>query len=655
MNASIPQLGRRTRGLAGLAAACVLAVAGYPEGEVIAPNENLVAEGIPPVPTRLAATLGRYTNSRAALLASWNPGRREMLISTRFGDVYQIHLVRAPGGARRQLTFYPDNVELALYHPAKGDYFIFSKDVGGAEFYQLYRYDLADGGVTLLTDGTSRNVSPVWDRHGDTIAYGSTRRDGSDVDLWTMDPSDPKSDRMVAPLEGGGWAPLDWSPDRRTILVLDSVSVEESSLWLVDAASGAKTRLTPGTGAKVSYLGALFSRDGRGVYVATDQDAEVHRLAYIDLAGKTTRVLTTAIPWDVGEFDLSDDGRLIALAANEDGFGVLHLLSTATGQELPLPSLPRGVISNLRWHPDNRDLGFNFASARSSGDVYSLDVTTGAVERWTESETGGLVPGALQEPELVHWTSWDGRSISGLLYRPPSRFTGPRPVIIDIHGGPEGQARPAFIGRSNFWLNELGIALIDPNVRGSTGYGKTFVALDNGLLREGAYRDIDTLLDWIHGRPDLDPGRVMVAGGSYGGFMSLEVATHYSDRIRCSVDVVGPSNLVTYLEHTSGYRRDLRRVEYGDERDPVMRAFFERIAPANNTKNITKPLFIVAGKNDPRIPVSESEQMLRKVRENGTPVWWLLGKNEGHGFTKKQNSDFQFYATVLFVEKFLLD
>lgn len=653
MTSSKCPLDRKARGCLCVGVALAVAASSFAQGDTIAPNENLVAEGIPPVPSSLAATLGAYTNSRSASLASWNPERREMLITTRFGDVTQVHQVRMPGGARRQLTFYPDDVRQALFHPAKGDYFIFTKDVGGAEFYQFYRYDFADGTITLLTDGKARNVGPVWSRQGDRIAYGSTRRDGGDLDLWIMDPSDPKSDRLAARLEGGGWEAVDWSPDGRTILLLNRISVEKSSLWLVDAASGERTPLTPG-GAAVSYGGARFSRDGRGVFVTTDEGSEFQRLAYLDLAKGPPRILSGSIPWDVGGFDLSDDGSTLAFVTNEDGYGVLHLLDTATGRERPVPDLPRGVVSDLRWRRNSQDLGFTFTSARSSGDVYSLNAATGKVERWTESETGGLLASALPEPELIHWTSWDGRSIGGFLYRPPAKFAGPRPVLVDIHGGPESQERPVFVGRNNYWMNELGVAMIYPNVRGSTGYGKTFVSLDDGLLREGAYRDINALFDWIQHQPDLDASRVMVLGGSYGGFMSLEVATHYSDRIRCSIDVVGPSNLVTYLEHTSGYRRDLRRVEYGDERDPRMRAFFERIAPANNTRAITKPIFIVAGKNDPRIPISESEQMLRKVRENGLPVWWLMGKNEGHGFSKKQNADFQFYATVLFAEKYLL-
>jgi dipeptidyl aminopeptidase/acylaminoacyl peptidase len=633
----------------------LLAASAFAQSDQIVPNENLAVEGVPAISASLAASVERYSNYRGATIAGWHPERREMLISTRFADVNEIHLVKMPGGDRSQLTFYPDPVNSARFNPSSGDFFVFMKDIGGGEFYQFYRYDTATGDVTLLTDGKSRNLSMVWAHAGDKIAYGSTRRDGNNVDIWVMNPADPKTDHMLAKLEGGGWEPLGWSRDGQKLLAVNELSAEESYLWLFDATSGEKTLLTPKGATNVHYDGGHVSNDGKGIYTTTDKDSEFHRLTYIDLASKQHEHLTSNIPWDVDQFALSDDGKMIAFVTNEDGFGVLHLLETATRKEKPVPNLPKGIVSGVTWHKNNRDLAFDLSSARSSSDVYSLDVQTGKVERWTFSEAGGINTSTLPEPELIHWKSWDGRMISGFLYRPPAKFTGKRPVIINIHGGPEGQFRPSFAGRWNFYMNELGIAVIAPNVRGSTGYGKTFLSLDNGFLREGSYKDIGTLFDWIQQQPDLDSSRVMVTGGSYGGFMTLAVATNYNDRICCSVDVVGPSNLVTFLEHTSGYRQDLRRVEYGDERDPKMRAFLEQIAPANKAKNITKPLFVVAGKNDPRVPASESQQMVSVVRENGTPVWWLLGKNEGHGFHKKQNLDYQFYATVEFVKEYLLN
>jgi len=625
---------------------------------VVAPNENLIVEGVPPIPQSLAQQVDRYTNFRSAIFASWHPTKREMLISTRFADTFQIHHVKMPAGARTQLTFYVDDVRSALYPPKGGDSFVFRKDIGGGEFYQLYRYDQATGAVTLLTDGKSRNTGEVWSNDGTKIAYGSTRRDGKDVDIWLGEPShpeDPKTNHMLAQMTGGGWGALDWSPDDKQILILEEISANETYIWLMDSATGEKTLLTPKGGAeKIAYASAKFSKDGKGIYLTTDKDSEFLRLAYLDLSSKKYTFLSEQIHWDVEEFDIAPDGKTIAFTTNEDGFGILHLLDTKSGKEKPAPKLPTGLIFGVKWHRNGRDLAFGVTGSHSPSDVYSVDVSTGKVERWTASETGGLIPESFSAAELVHWKSFDGKSISGFLYRPAARFTGKRPVIIDIHGGPEGQFRPAFLGRNNYYMDELGIAMIFPNVRGSTGYGKTFLTLDNGFLREDSYKDIDSLFDWIEQQPDLDSSRVMVTGGSYGGFMTLAVATNYNDRLRCSVDIVGPSNLVTFLENTSGYRQDLRRVEYGDERDPKMRAFLERIAPANNAQKITRPLFVIQGKNDPRVPWTESQQMVATVRKNGTPVWFLMAKDEGHGFSKKKNVDYQFYATVLFIQQYLL-
>jgi dipeptidyl aminopeptidase/acylaminoacyl peptidase len=633
----------------------LFAVFAYAQSGEIVPNENLVVEGVPKIPAALAKSVGRYSEFRAASFTSWNPDRREMLILTRFGDTPQVHLVKAPGGARTQLTFFPDRVANAIYPPVSGNSFLFMKDVGGGEFFQLYRYDLASGDITLLTDGKSRNIDPRWSYQGDRIAYGSTRRNGNDVDIWETKVNDPGSSRMVAQMEGGGWSVSDWSPDGKQLLVINFVSAAESYVWLVDLASGKKELLTPKSGSEtVQYSNARFSKDGKGVYLTGDQDSEFQRLVEMDVSSRKTTVLTPALNWDVEDLDLSKDGHWIAFEANEDGISILHVLDTKTNKEVSVPKLPVGVIRGLEWRDNSREIAFSLSTASQPYDAYSVDMASGKIDRWTFSETGGLNTSGFSQPQLIHWKSWDQRSISAFLYKPGAKFSGKRPVIINIHGGPESQERPDFLGRDDYFLNELGIAMIYPNVRGSTGYGKTFQKLDNGFLREGSYKDINSLLDWIQTQPDLDASKVMITGGSYGGFMTLAVATNYNDRICCSVDVVGPSNLVTFLEHTSGYRQDLRRVEYGDERDPKMREFLERIAPANNAKNITKPLFVIAGQNDPRVPASESAQMVQIVRKNGTPVWWLLAKDEGHGFGKKKNRDYQFYATVEFVKEYLL-
>ena len=620
---------------------------------VVTPPESLVIDGVPKIPTSLAETAGRYGSYRNAGLADWHPSERKMLINTRFAETPQLHLVSMPGGERRQLTFFQDAVRVGRFHPNGGDYLVFLKDIGGGEWYQLYRLDLTTGSVTLLTDGKSRNTLGPWSSQGDQIAYTSTRRTGKDTDLWVMNPADPKSDHLLTKLEGGGWQPLDWSPDDKQILVLEEISINESYLWLVNSSTGEKTAFTPRDAKeKISYGEAQFSKDGKGIYVTTDKDWEFHRLAYVNLATKEHTYLTSEISWDVETFDLSRDGKRIAFVTNENGESVLRdFLVTSKAQRVT--KLPPGVIGGLRWHRNSHDLALTITNAQGPGDAYSLDAATGKLERWTDSETAVPTkdfPGA----QLVKWRTFDGKEISGFLYRPPAKFTGKRPVLVVIHGGPEGQSLPTFLGRSNYLLNEMGIALIYPNVRGSTGYGKTFSLLDNGFLREDTYKDINALFDWIGAQPELDSTRIGVTGGSYGGHMTLAISTFYSDRIRCSVDIVGMSNLVTFLEHTEGYRRDLRRVEYGDERDPKMRDFLERIAPMNNIEKIKKPMMVVAGKNDPRVPVSESDQIVAALKKSGTPVWYVMAKDEGHGFQKKPNQDYQFYATVEFLQEFLL-
>jgi len=619
------------------------------------PNDALILENIPPVPASIAARADRYTQFRSASMWSWHPQRREILIGTRFGDTNQVHQVAMPGGARTQLTFLPDRIADASYQPHSGDYFLFRKDIGGGEWYQIFRYDVASGDTALLTDGKSRNTEYVWSNKGDRIAYASTRRNGADLDFFVMDPTKKDSDKLISQNQGGGWQVHNWSPDDRTLLVMNGASINESYLWLIDAATGQKTELTPKGSDKVVYYPIGFSRDGKGIYVGTDKDNEYLRLAYMDLATKSLKYLTS-YKWDIEEgTQLSEDRRHLAFVLNENGMSTLHVLDVDSGKELHVPNLTAGVITNLRWHEDNRDLAFSLNTSRSPSDVYSVDIQTAKLDRWTMSETGGIQPQNLVEPKLITWKSFDGKEISGWLYLPKDKpAAGKYPVEIVIHGGPEGQSRPIFLGRTNYLPNEMGVALIYPNVRGSTGYGKAFTQLDNGFLRENTYKDIGALLDWIATQPDLDAKKVLVTGGSYGGHMTLAVATLYNDRIACSVDIVGISNLVTFLEHTEAYRRDLRRVEYGDERDPQMRAYLESIAPMNHVKAITKPMMVVAGVNDPRVPKSEADQMVKALETNGTTVWYLAAKDEGHGFAKKKNADFQFYTTVLFAQKYLL-
>ena len=625
------------------------------QAAVLKPGDNLVVENIPSVPAAIAEKANQYGEFRSAGFEDWDPVKREMLIGTRFADVPQIHRVKMPGGDRTQLTFFPDRTGGGHFGP-NGDYFTFSKDVGGGEWFQLYRYDLTSGDVTLLTDGKSRNTGRSFAHKDNRFAYSSTRRTGQDTDIWIMDPTNSKTDKMLLKLEGGGWGVADWSPDNTKLLVVQEVSANESYLWLANVATGEKKMLTPKSGEEqVAYSGGPFSKDGKGFYTTTDRDSEFQRLAYFDLATMKPTYLTTDIKWDVDEVDLSEDGKTLAFVTNEDGISKLYLMDTATHKYRPVNGIPTGLIGGITFHKNNRDLGFVVTSARSTADVYSLDVISGKIDRWTSSETGGLNTATFAEPQLIKWQTFDGKTISGFLYSPDAKkFPGKRPVIVNIHGGPEGQYRPGFLGRNNFYLNELGVALIFPNVRGSSGYGKTFLKLDNGMNRDHTHKDIGALLDWIGKNPALDSSKIMITGGSYGGYMTWAIAYEYNDKICCTLPIVGPSNLVTLLEHTEAYRRDLRRVEYGDERDPKIHEYLERTAPLNNSEKIHKPVYAVVGKNDPRVPWTESRQMLDKLKNNGITTWFLMANDEGHGYAKKKNQDFLFYSTIMFVRQFLL-
>jgi dipeptidyl aminopeptidase/acylaminoacyl peptidase len=612
---------------------------------------NLVSEGAPAFTPELVAKSVPYFESRPAAFAGWHPQRTEMLISTRFGDTAQLHLVKFPGGDRKQLTFFTERVAGGRFLPNDPNSIVFSSDVGGSENFQFYRLNRTTGEVTLLTDGKSRNVGAAGSDDGKWIAYGSNKRNGNDIDLWVMDPSDPKSAKMLAQFDGGGWGPSDYSPDDKQLLIEHEISANEAEVWLLDVASGAKRQISA---KKAANGNSQFSRDGKSVYYVTDDLGEFSQLVKQPLAGGARQTITND-KWDLESYALSWDGTKIAYTTNENGLDVLHIIDANTSAALPAPKLPAGLLGGLAWHRNNKLLGFTFTSAKSVADAYSYDVSSGELKRWTESETGGLDPSHFVEPQLITVKSFDGTPISSFVYRPdPAKFPGKRPVILNIHGGPEGQSRAGYLGRNNYWINELGIAIVYPNVRGSTGYGKTFLAMDDGFKREDTLRDIGAILDWIGTDPALDASRAGVYGGSYGGYMSLATMTHYNDRMRAGVDIVGISNFLTFMQNTSGYRRDLRRVEYGDERDPKMHDFLAQISPQASASKINKPMMIVAGFNDPRVPWTEGEQMVKTIRANGGPVWWLMAKDEGHGFAKKKNADFQFLAMTEFWEEYLL-
>jgi dipeptidyl aminopeptidase/acylaminoacyl peptidase len=645
-------ISRLTLALALMASAS--AVATPLAAQTVAPPAAIVVDGAPAIPQDLVAATAPYLQARHANFLGWNPVDRSMLIKTRFGGSDQVHVVAKPDADRRQISFENEPILAAALSP-KGGGLVIQKDKGGDEFYQLYV--LEAGRPRLITDGKSRNWFGAWSPDGKRIGYASSRRNGADMDLYVVDPKDPKTDRLVAQVSGGGWNIADFSEDGAKALVLNRMSVNAAMVYELDLASG---KMTPLTDPKVqaSYVDPKYAKDG-SVWLTSNRGSDFQRLGKLD--GKGGFVAVSKEPrWDVSDFAIAPDGSFAVYAINEAGVSRVRVLDLATGGIRPVTGLPAGVIpysigSAIDIAPWG-EIGLSMASAKVPGDAFSIDPKTLAVTQWTHSETGGLDPSLNVEPKLVEVAGFDGEKVSGFLYQPdPAKFPGKRPLIIDIHGGPEGQTRPDFLGANNYLLNELGVALFFPNVRGSSGYGARFVNLDNGpFKREDSVKDIGAFLDALEKDPALDASRFAVNGVSYGGYMCYASATHYSARLKGANCYVAISNFVTFLENTQSYRRDLRRVEYGDERDPKQRAQLMKISPLTSVDKITIPLLVATGGTDPRVPASEADQMIKAVRAKGGEAWHILAKNDGHVFRKKENEDYYFWASIMFWRKTLL-
>lgn len=645
----------RIKGVAGalaVGAATVWACAGA-AGQEPGPAVlgQLEIEGVPEIPDTFLARLRPYQHTRQASFLGWIGDG--ILIGTRFGNTTQLHRVETPLGARSQLTFFDEPVGTAYIGPQPApEGFIYARDAGGSEFYQLFRFDLATRDSVMLTDGRSRYSNVVWSKAGERFSYTTTERNGADWDIHVQDVAGNTSVALAA--GGSGWYATDWSPDGTRLLAIQYVSINESYLYEVDLSTGAATRLLPDA-PPAAIANARYDDSGDYVFFASDMHAQAVALRRMRRTDGVIDVIAGDARWGVEQF--VTDGDRLAFTINEDGISRLRVLALPDLAPVALPALPDGIYYSLKFSADGSRLGFAVNRATAPTDVYSIDFGDNALTRWTRSEPGGLREENMAAPELIRYRTFDGREIPAFVYLPTGdgRVGKPHPVLIDIHGGPESQYRPRFSYTTQFLVNELGIAVVAPNVRGSAGYGKAYLKLDNGYLREDSVKDIGALLDWIASNDDLDAERVVVSGGSYGGYMVLASLVHFGDRLTAGVESVGISNFVTFLENTQGYRRDLRRTEYGDERDPEMRDFLERISPLNQVERITRPMLIAQGLNDPRVPASESEQIVAALRERDVPVWYVLARDEGHGFRKKVNRDYFVAAMALFLERHLLD
>ena len=607
-------------------------------------------ENVPEIPEDVGAAVQRYQNYREARFQDWLADGT-MLITTRFGTTSQVHHVAEPRHARTQLTFHEEPVAEAQAIPG-GERFLYRRDTGGDEWFQLYVGDVAGAEAIQLTEPGTRNQSAVVSKDGRLVVWSRAIRGSADYAIMTANPSDPQS-RRVAWQGTGSVGPTDISADGRHVLVSRNLSNRENRLLVLDLETGETRELGWSAATPARYDEPRFARDGRSVIAITDAGSDVSRLMEFDLDTGRSRSISPESRWGIEDYDLSDDGRLLAFAFNEEGYSRVVVQDFVTRRALPQPeSLDRGVLTGLEFSPDGTRLAIGLSTPTYAGDVFAFNLADGAIERWTSSEMGALQRSQLAEPRLIRFDSFDGLSVPAFVYRPRNIAADARtPVIIDIHGGPESQTRPLWNPGAQYFAEMLGATIILPNVRGSEGYGTRYLNLDNGERREDSVRDIGALLDWIATQPDLDPARVAVYGQSYGGYMSLASMVHFSDRLVGGVERYGISNWTSFLQNTEAYRRDNRRAEYGDERVPTMRAVFDRISPLNNVGRITKPMLVMQGANDPRVPQSESDQVVRELRANGIEAWYVLFADEGHGFQKKHNNDLRREVETLFLRR----
>jgi dipeptidyl aminopeptidase/acylaminoacyl peptidase len=608
---------------------------------------NLIFDNIPEPTAGLTEKLDAYLSARQATPLGFSP-KGQLLIATRFGDVDQLHLVERPGSERRQLTFLREPITQAAFSPGPGrSAYVYLEDESGNEKTQIYYQRLGEPGAKLLTDGKSLNGGPVWSNAGREVAYFSTARDGLSYDIDIAEPEGGALPRLAVTGDGAAWYPLDWSPDDRKLLVLKYVSISEAYLYVVDLGTGQKREVEPAP-SKVGIAGAKFSRDGQGVYLISDRDGEFAQLRYVNLFTGEKTVISGRLPWDIEELAISRDGHYLAYVSNEAGTDKLNVLDLRAHQDLIPPKLPAaGIINSLSFDAEGGRLSFGFAAPNRPRDAYVLDVATNHLEAWTHSEAGAVDLAKFVTPRLAQCPTFDRtdgreRQMPVYIYEPPT--PGPHPVLIVLHGGPESQFRPGFDPWLQYVVNELGYAVVAPNVRGSSGYGKTYLALDNGILREDAVKDVGALLVWLSLQTAFDSKHVVVSGESYGGYLTLATLVNFGERLRGGVDLAGIPDFVSYLTGTAPYNQAQRRAEYGDERDPDMRAFLRRISPLTNAERITRPLLIVQGRNDPRVPFNEAEQMVYRLRSKGGEVWYLQAGDEGHNLRKKPDRD-AYYRT----------
>ncbi|WP_049936984.1 S9 family peptidase [Haloplanus natans] len=604
----------------------------------------------------------RYLNVRSAHGASVGPDGDRLAFLMDTTGVPQVWTLDSSGTWPEQRTFFDDRVTFASWSPERPE-LVVGRDRGGDEKETFYRLDVTDGSITDLTEHPdAKHWFGGWRPDGEQFAFASNRRDESVFDVYVQDRDVTGADAERVH-EGDGWFSVaGWNPDGDRLLLTESHSSFDQDVYVLDVATGSRRHLTPHEGT-VRHLSANWGPDGEGVYLVTDGESDTLGLSYIDLATDEISAVEAA---DSGETPLADDAwnvdgvavdqesRRLVYSRNVDGYTELavgELVAPGRLDHFPAPDLPPCVAGGVGFGPDGDRFALTVTRSDDTANVYVVDATSGEAERWTRASTAGIPRDSFVAPELVRYPTFDGRKTPAFFSLPATDTGhGETPVVVDVHGGPESQRRPSF-GRVKQHFLSRGYAVFEPNVRGSTGYGKAYTHLDDVESRMDAVADLKAGVDWLHDHPAVDPDCIAVMGASYGGFMTLAAMTAYPDIWAAGVDIVGIANFVTFLENTGDWRRELREAEYGSLAED--REMLESISPINHVEDITAPLFVLHGENDPRVPVSEAHRIVEGAREAGVPVRELIFEDEGHGFTKLENRIEAYTAVVEFLDTHL--
>jgi dipeptidyl aminopeptidase/acylaminoacyl peptidase len=626
------------------------------QDELVKKPDSLETGGIPQIPISLAKAVTPYTTVYGLTLAGWHPEKREILVKQYTSGSVWIHRISSPGDRQKVWKYIKADGIYDVYMSSKTLNIIYNKDVGGNEQYQMFLFETGDNKSKLISDIESSNTEFVWSNSGDRVVYcRSKSSEGPGVSLYIISPSDPNSNKPLIKSQGNYMKAYDWSPDDKMVVFCEFISQNVCRLWLLNIDTGQKTLLSSPLKSAIEYFRTpQFSKDGKGIYVITDFNSKVRYLAYLDLATKKYTRISKNTQWEIDNFKLSPDGKTIAVTCNEEGVSKLYLYDISTQLENQVNSIPFGVISDLTWHRNSLDLAFNLRSPRTPNDIYSVDIKNLKIDRWTKAVDNGLDLEKMVMPQLIKWKSFDGRQIPGFIYRSNLSLPGKRPVIIFIHGGPAEQYRPEFGYEHNYYLNEMGVTLIYPNLRGSTGYGKDYLHSDNGYKRQDVIKDVGALLTWIKTQDDLDSSRVIVSGESYGGYIALSTTYKYGNKIIGAISNSGFVNIETLISNSDESVRELLRSEFGNEKLLKAKKFMNRISPINNTLKIKTPLLVIHGKNDPRCTIAEARSIIDSVNKNKSSIWYLIAQNEGHMLKDRDNWMYSHYAAIMFVKRILM-